>query len=104
MSTLDVNEHQMASFAEQLIFLFETCKICLLGIQGCRGCIEHCVHPEAWPEETVTYYGDEGDTARLHGWAMPEEDGRMPGYVKVYDSEGNPKHKRMVMITLPQLH
>ena len=94
----------MASFAAQLIFLWEVCDRCLIGVEGCDGCIEKCSHPEAWPEETVNYAGNEdGDTAKLVGFAWPEE-GRMPGYVKVYDKYGRQKGQQPVMITLPTMH
>lgn len=104
MSILDVNSEQMASFASQLLLLWQVCDRCLIGVEGCQGCIEKCSHPEAWPEETVNYVGDEGDVAKLVGWAWPDPNGQMPGYVKVYDSQGKKKQQQPVMITLPHVH
>lgn len=103
MNTLNVTPSQMVSFASQLLFLWEVCDRCLIGVEGCGGCIEKCPHSHAWPEETVTYIGDEGDTAKLEGFAWPHE-GKMPGYVRVYDHEGNKKQQQPVVITLPQTH
>jgi hypothetical protein len=92
----------ISDFSNQISFLHAVCQNCIID---CHGCINNCPYPKSWPESTVPVDLSSGRFT-LEGFALcsGKDEGKVAGYMNLWDDKNNKVYSKACVISLPCTH